>query len=237
MEPHRRPDETEVAISARALRVSICAASGLVVLAGLASNLGTFWIENPSRLTVQLLKAFGLDNELNVPTWYAAFLLAWNGLFLWLLGAHARAAGLPDGRAWKVLGAVFLFLSLDEVATLHEHMGLFVAEALGTPGRAQAWVIVALPLVLLLAALYARALFRLPRWALWQIVAAGALYVGGAAGLEAVGWGAQLARPGWSESYLMLTWVEEALEFAGQALFFWALLGLLAQRRARFGFG
>ena len=211
--------------------------SALLIAGGLFANLGAFWMDAPSALMTSIFNAFQLDNEGNIPTWYSSMLLAINGFFLLLLGAATRRAQLPDGRYWSVLGGIFLVLSLDETASIHEHIGLIVSRFTDGSGTVPfGWTLVAMPLMILLAAIYLRALFRLPRRACWLIVTSGLLYVGGAMGFEILGWIFQSFWPGWSPSYMMLTFTEETLEFSGQTLFAYTLLGLLRQRGAHFAF-
>lgn len=225
-----------VSFSGRRFVAWLAVGALVMVLGGLASNLATFWVVDPSPGMVTIFKAFGLDNEMNLPTWYASFLLAVNGLLFMLLGADLRASGLPHGPAWRWLGVIFLALSLDEVATIHEHLGLLLASHAGLGNLPQAWVAFALPVLLLLALVYWRALTSLPHRLAWLIVLAGGVYLSGVVGLEALGWLFQFLRPGWSEGYLMLTWFEESLEFTGQVILSYALVDHLSRRAARFTF-
>ncbi len=234
---NHKPATATIPIRPRRVVLALSAGAALLVAGGLFSNLGTFWIEDPSPLLVSMFNAFQLDNEANLPTWYASFLLALNGLLLLLLGPATRRAGLPDGRYWSALGLIFLGLSLDETASIHEHVGLIVSRFTDGSGTVPfGWTLVALPLVIGLGLVYLRALLRLPRRARWLIVASALLYLGGAMGFEVIGWLFQISRPGWSPAYMMLTFTEECLEFAGQILFAHALLSLLAARGAAFGF-
>ena len=209
----------------------------LIGVGGLYSNLGIYAIPDPSPVTVSLFKEFQLDNEGNIPTWYSSLILAFNGLLLLLLGPATRRAGLPDGSYWSVLGAVFLLLSLDETAALHEKAGLFVSPLISDgPVLPFGWVLIAAPLVAILGVINLRVILRLPPRIRFLLVLSGVLYVLVAMGFEALGWAYRLAQPGWSFAYIMLTFVEEMLELIGQTLFACVLLHLLASRSAIFRF-
>ena len=82
---------------------------------------GYFLIGHPYE---PLAKLIDLDGEGNLPTWYSS--IQWFGVayLLWAFAVrHVRRGQL---RSWflMALPLVFLLFSLDEVAQLHEHLGL-----------------------------------------------------------------------------------------------------------------
>lgn len=94
-----------------------------------------------------------LGNENNLGAW-------WSGVLLFMLACHSYDAGAAEydrapriARAWMIIAAILLFLSADEIGSLHERLSFF-GNFLGVSG----WAIL-LPLggiigVYLLLALY-----------------------------------------------------------------------------------
>ncbi len=69
----------------------------------------------------QLTRAFNLDRESNVPTWFSSGLWA---LGAWAAWECARLSGRARARRlWTVAAVGLLLLSCDEVAMLHENLG------------------------------------------------------------------------------------------------------------------
>ncbi|MCW2582565.1 MAG: hypothetical protein JWQ53_1355 [Klenkia sp.] len=186
--------------------------------------------------SAELASRFDLDLEGGVPAWFSAVLLFLCAQALWRL-ADRSASG--KRRRWvrheRFLAVVFVYLSLDEMAALHEIAAAPLQAIFGTSGFLSfAWVLVALPLVAVLAALYLGWLRSLPRPAAGLILASGMLYVGGAAGVEMVG----AALYAGSEAnldtfhYSMVVLLEEALEMLG-ALLFMSVITWMAAWRSR----
>ena len=180
-----------------------------------------------TRVPSSLLQFFSLSAEGNFPTWYAALLLAGCGIVLLAIAAGARQSGAAFQRHWTCLGAVFLYMSLDEAVELHEHLGEIV-ELHGV--LYFSWVIPAGVIVLFIGAAYLRFLKHLPAPTRWRFVFAGVLYVGGALVLELpLGWWAERAGRD-NLVYALLDWVEETLELVGATLFLLSLLRYLGEQ-------
>jgi len=172
------------------------------------------------RIPEQLLLHLSLSYEGNVPTWLSSSLL---------LGC-AIAAGLVASEAtqwrrhWWGMAVAFGWVSLDEAAEIHEHLGGLV----GTHGLLYFdWVIPAAAVLVVLTALYLPFMRALPRVTRNRLLLAAVVYIGGAVGMELpLGW--------WTErhgneglGYALIDWVEETLEMIGAAI---ALVSLLAYR-------
>lgn len=165
-------------------------------------------------------RLFSTDDEGNVPTWFSAMLLAAIAvtcLGIWLV-LRARRAALR--RYWAGLAAVFGYLSMDELATVHEEL-IWQLDHLSERGGAFTfpWVIVAAPLVVVFGLVYLRFLWLIPRRTAGLLVLAGVLYVGGALGME-VGGGSYV---GFNLTYVWLTSLEEWLEMVGAGLCLYAV--------------
>ena len=140
-------------------------------------------------------------------------------------------------RHWFGLAAIFVVLSLDEMASLHERAGSRLRDAYDLTGYLSfSWVIPGAVFVLLVALAYVPFLLRLPRGTAALMVLAGAVFVAGAIGIEILGAGHDAAL-GRDAGFRYLVVIEETLELAGQALFAWALLRHLGNLRAVIAFG
>ncbi len=175
------------------------------------------------------LRRIGLDKENSLPAWYSSILLFFNAGALCLIAIVARTRKDADAFYWAVLAWVFLFLSADEVASLHERLSEPVFYALD-PSNVFffAWVIPYSIAVIALALFLSRFLLRLPWRSLVLFGASGTLYLGGAIGLDMVG-GAVAAETGaHADLYVISMVAEETLEITGLGLFFFALRRHLA---------
>lgn len=177
--------------------------------------------------------ALDLGSDSSIPTWWAAVtLLACAGLAGVVRGIE-RAAGSRYSRHWAGLALGFLFMSVDEVARVHERVGDAAAGVLPAFDGAffYTWVVIALPLVGLVALTYARFVVALPPRTRGWLVAGGVLFLAGALGMEMVN-AAQESAAGTADTlgYGVGTVVEEALEMAGVAVLMAALLRHLGPR-------
>ena len=186
-----------------------------------------------------LVRRVNVDEEANIPTWFATCLLLSAAGLLFLI---ARAKQLLRDRFsvyWFGLSLMFLYLSVDEAASLHELAMAPTRALLALSGPLYAgWVIPAGVALVILVLLYSRFLLALPRRTLCWFVFGGALYIGGAVGMELVAWGhiypAYIAHPeNWSGvvdmPFLVMTHSEEVMEMAGVIAFIHGLLGHLRE--------
>ena len=174
-------------------------------------------------------RMFNLNEEQNLPTFFSTLLLLASALLLAILAAAARRddRSRRDAWCWGGLAALFLFLSVDEAASIHELLMRPVGAAAGTSDLIHLdWVVPYLVAGAIVALLYARFLLRLPRVIGIRIVAAGSIFVAGAAGIELIGSG-MLRDNDYDHGTLamkLLFLVEETLEMLGVAYFIAALL-------------
>lgn len=180
---------------------------------------------------------FSLVQEANVPTWYSSTTLLVCAV---LLGVVARVERKPGSRFtlhWKVLALLFLYLSVDEAAELHEVLIEPLRGTLNAGGLFHfAWVVPAIVLLAVLGLAYARFLVHLPASTRRLFVVAASTFVGGAVGAEMVGW-AWVESRGFHNLGSVLIWtVEESLEMLGIVVFVYALLHHLQLRGAAITF-
>lgn len=179
------------------------------------------------------ISLFNLSFEGNLPTWYSSLLLLVCALLLLLIAHLSAAAGLPYPRHWRVLGLIFLYISIDEAVMIHESLNAPLRSALAVGGIFYfAWVIPFAAFLLLLLLAYLKFLLHLPRRSGALFVLAGAVYVGGALGTELPIGAWYDAHGGDNLVYGLLNLGQESLEILGASIFCAALVGYLA---ARFG--
>jgi len=175
------------------------------------------------------LGMFDLDQEGNVPTFYASTSLLFCGALLGVIAAAKRRQQSKDFVYWLFLSTVFVFFSVDESASLHERLITPFRESFSTSGIFYyAWVIPYGCFVILMAAIYIRFVLALPKKIRFLFVLSASVFVAGAIGGEFIG-------GYWCESYGVdnlaygiITMFEESFEMIGVLIFIHALLSYLS---------
>jgi hypothetical protein len=170
------------------------------------------------------VSAFDVNRESNVPTWYSSAALATAAALLALIAILKRAARDPFAGRWLLLAVIFLFLSCDETALLHERSTAFVVLFVKNKFLSYvAWVVPAGILLVVFGVAYIKFLLHLsPRFRKLFIVA-GCVYVMGAFGMELVtGAIGRLVLGG--KVHFLFEASEELMEMTGVILFLRALL-------------
>lgn len=176
---------------------------------------------------------FDVNLEGNVPAWYsAAALLGCSALFA-VIGIGRRQAADRFTKHWLGLSLLFLLASMDESASLHELLSTIVGGAISRlvtlpPYLYYAWVLVAIPFLLVLGVTYLRFLAALPRrFARW-LIASAALYLAGAIGVEMIGSYLAVTIGMENMRYALVSTVEEGMEMMGIVMLLYAQLEYVA---------
>lgn len=171
---------------------------------------------------------FSLDQENNLPTWYQSFSLLLCAGLLGVIAGLRRQESDPFARHWTALSCVFVYLSLDEMASIHERIFnpllRFITAHSPFHWLFFGWTVFGTAFVALVLVAFIPFLRHLPAWASRAFLLAGSIYVGGAVALEKIG---DLAGDRWgitSLPYVLLSTLEEVGEMAGILLFLRALL-------------
>ncbi|MEG4572841.1 hypothetical protein QUA56_09090 [Microcoleus sp. N3A4] len=175
------------------------------------------------------ISLFNLDSEINYPSWYSSFTLLFCGILLGIIAAAKKKQGDRYFRHWKALGFIFVFLSLDEILSLHEILIINdLRKALHLGGFFYfIWVIPGAIFVVVTAVAYLKFLLHLPLRTRNFFLLAGSIYVGGALGMEMVcGYYADVAGQR-NLIYGLMASVEEILEMVGVLVFIYALLSYI----------
>ena len=177
------------------------------------------------------LALFNMNAEASIPTWYSQFLLWTAAGILFVVGFTTKVYK----RHWFGLGAVFVFLSMDEGAAIHELTTDPLRDLLRieTGLLYYTWVVLYLAAAAVLALIYIRFILALPRRTYVVIIIAATVFVAGAIGLEILG-GSIAANSGeTTTSYSLSVAAEEFLEMSGTTIFIYALLDYLARQKTK----
>lgn len=182
---------------------------------------------------------FHLDREGNIPTAYAALSLLLSATLFFVIARSRKRANRSDSSSWLLLAYIFVFLALDEAASIHEICN-FLLQFLGTSGMlAWPWVIVYSGLVLIFVARFYRLFWNLKKRHRCLFFCSGALYLVGAMGMELVGAAVYVNNIGATDywaiienqpervadtlTYALASSVEELLEMSGILLLIYSL--------------
>lgn len=135
--------------------------------------------------TAQISRIFNLGGETNVASWYSSALLFISaGLLAYL--AHRDSAS--SRKRWFWLALVFVFLSMDETAVLHDvTLEQPLREWLQPSGfLAFPWVIVGWAFVVLMTAAFGRFVLNLPTKVRALLITSAFVYISGALVLEMI---------------------------------------------------
>lgn len=207
----------------------LCATIGVLLVANVAAHL--LWFHADPGFLTWLGSLFNVNNENNFPSAFSALNLLLAAALLFVIGRHSEISEAPAS-FWLLLSAVFLFLSVDEFAQVHERLGEPTQRLMGASTGIYrfAWVLPYGVLLVVFGLVVCRPFLRLPSRTRMLFAVSGGLFVAGAVGCESLG-GIYVTGSDPSRVVLMwITMVEEGLEMFGIALFNFALLELIATR-------
>lgn len=175
--------------------------------------------------TTELVRLFHVAEEGNLTTWFSSMLLLCSSILLTVIAGAARAQIKPYVWHWTGLSVLFFLMCLDEAARIHELTIGPLRSLFHVSGVFYyAWVLLAIPFLLVVAIAYSKFLRDLPRDSRLLFLGAGGLYILGAMGMDMAagyfisrGAGSRFLEPA-------LITVEELLENVGIVVFIYALL-------------
>jgi len=171
-----------------------------------------------------ILDLFEFNKERNFPTYFSSVNLLFASLLLFAIYRFSKRNALGDSRYWLSLSIIFLCLSIDEFASVHERLN-DALQASFSPGGFfyYAWVIPGIIICLILAIYFIKFFLRLPRRYQTLFFLSALLFVGGAVGMEMVdGYlNSSGTRPDWL-LFISFT-IKESMEMTGVILFLYSL--------------
>jgi hypothetical protein len=182
-------------------------------------------------------RAFGLNHlfylsaEDNVPTLYSSALMWTIAAIALAIAGACREQKIGGTLAWMGIVVLFVFLGIDESASLHERMSDPLREAIGGGGILYfAYILPYGIAILLLTAVYAPFVLKLPSRTRVLFFTSAILYVIGALGMEAIGGSHYETMEVRDAAYIWMITIEELLEIAGLSLFICAELTYIVER-------
>jgi hypothetical protein len=200
---------------------------GVIVLLLIAGNFAGIF--SKFYLGSSRIALFELDREANIPTLYQTVTIMLCAALLAVIAIARKRENKREYLYWAGLAAVFLFLSADETAGMHERMIEPLRNALNTSGVLYfAWVIPYGILLVAMMVIYSRFLFSLPLRFRYLIILAAILYVTGALGFELIGGQWTDLHGQENLTYTLITTCEEIFEMAGILVFIYTLMSYIA---------
>lgn len=211
----------DLRINRNYLSLAVLAGAALLSLAGAGAEI--YKQSAQTWFPVSLVTPFDLDRDANLPTWFSSTCLMISALLMAWIGA-ARTPG-RDRKLWLTMAFIFVYLSIDEAAELHEITIAPLRKLLGLSGVFHfAWVIPFGLALVVLTLIYFRFWWSLPLATRIGLLLAALVYVGGAMGLEMYG---SLIAAAHGEEYWLYRVsivIEETMEMVG----LWLLIRTLA---------
>src|SRR5690606_29623633 len=202
---------------------------GILALANIGVNFiklnyyldGGPWSDN--KYVKVIINLFDMDTEGNVSSFYSSLALLCSSILLYLIALFNKKSGLKSFH-WTLLSSVFLYLALDEILELHEHLVRLTESFLNLSGYGTSYWIIPIGIIgIILFIVLFKFLRELPKTTLRQFILAGFVFISGAVGMEILG--GMHEEIHWRENatYVFLYTVEEILEMVGIVLFIYAL--------------
>jgi hypothetical protein len=189
MRARSEEDIMVLAIYAKTIVRIIVIAVLAITLVGLAARFAMYMWGQEGYL--EALRIFDVGEERSIPTWFESIQFLLCSILLAVVAVAKKQRNDRYTLHWSFLSIIFLLLSLDEVASIHEAIGQqserLLHSATGfTPGGAIKffWVVPGTIFVIIVLLAYLRFLANLPRTSRRMFLFAGALFVLGALGIE-----------------------------------------------------
>lgn len=173
---------------------------------------------------------FDFDQEYNLPTLYASLAILLSAALLWWIAADEKRKGNQQAMHWKILSFIFIFLSLDEMTSLHNQLGRLIPVLLSDiylVSESRYWTIACVPVLFLFFAFFIRFYLKLPKSTKISFATAGLIFIAGAIGVELLSDQYMFFHDQPDINYGLLSSLEELLEMIGIVLFIRALISYI----------
>lgn len=135
-----------------------------------------------------LVRFFDVTEEANITSWFSSTLLLISALLLFLIARKKHLETDRFARHWSFMSVVFLYLSMDETARIHESTIKPLRDIFNATGIFYyTWIIIAIPLIIVLAVVYLKFFLALPPSTRNQFFMAVVIFLSGALGFEILG--------------------------------------------------
>ena len=128
-----------------------------LLFANILGIVATYYFDPVSGLVI----LFDFNSERNIPTLYSSIALIFSSILLAVIAFESKKLDRPH-ISWLGLSLIFLFLSIDEMASIHESLIFPVRNFFGTSGFLYyAWVIPYGVVLVFFIIAYSKFLFQL----------------------------------------------------------------------------
>ena len=169
---------------------------------------------------------FNVGEESTIPTWFSLLILLMSAVICGFIAYTKYKRKETYRMHWAFVGLVFLFLSIDEVALMHEQI-IDAITRNDTSGGIGGWYIYAAVAVALVAIPLMRFWWQVPNKTKYLLVASAFVYLFGAVFLDV--WGGNYVGQGFLHEGIIVG-IEELFEMIGACLFVYVLLDYAATR-------
>jgi hypothetical protein len=214
----------EIEISSRRITKVLFSVVLLLTLANLAGVFTKFYLGHNK--VKGLIPLFDVNQEANIPTFYSSLTLLFCAILLWIIATSKSKEEDHYSRHWKGLSIIFLYLSIDEAAGIHELLSKPLRELFQLGGFFYiAWVIPYAILTLIFGIIFRGFLLDLPNHTRRLFILSGAIFIFGALGIELIE-SKSFTFFGTKETvfHSALWSIQEFLEMLGVLIFIYALV-------------
>ncbi len=193
---------------------------------------------NNTYLLYQTALAFNVNREGNIPTWYSSLLLSSVAVVGFIITYAKFQSKARYCFHWGGIALLFLYLSIDEAAALHERLTTPIQESLNVTDYLYfGWVVVGIPVVIVLGVTYLRFILHLPKRTRNLFLLSALSYIGGALVVESISARVWYENDGTSLLYSSIGTFEEFLEMFGVILFLYSLLDYIENQFGKLQIG
>ena len=221
-----RPSVLELRINPRQALATVTGLAGLSFITSLVLRL-LYVNGHLTSFGFTINEVLNVDAERNPPTWLQASLMLACGGLAWIVSQRT------GNRGWRLIALFLVAISADEAGRLHENLIGPAQDLFGTEGTFlhYAWVIPAVPAFALFLYLVRSALAVVTERDRARLTVATCAFLLGSVGVEMIS-GLEVESGVDTTAYVLLTHIEEGLEFAGLLGVFAVLLDM-ARRDGR----
>jgi len=222
--------------SSRFVTFQVALVSGILALGTVGYAIQTF---TGHRSMLGFLRLFDVGNEQSFATYLSTMLLLLAAALLYVAYRGKKQQDARHRHYWLLLCWLFVYLSVDEAASIHENFGkvyehLVRSEVLPRLLDSHEWLPFGVLFVVVAGSIFLPFLFKLPRDTAALMFLAGTIFITGAIGFEFLG--AVMLKTGVVASnreflYLLRRIAEEGLEMFGVVLFNWTVYRELLRQR------
>ncbi|QNE39485.1 hypothetical protein F1C16_07935 [Hymenobacter sp. NBH84] len=175
----------------------------------------------PYKTALGIIPFFNMDLESTITSYYSSFILLFSATILSFIAQECKSIENSYWRHWYGLSIGFLFLSIDESASIHEFLANVPLHYLNISARINFSIaILGFIATLILLLFYFKFLLYLPAKTRNRFIIAGAMYVSAAFGAELIGGFISLYSKNLDAGiYLVEVVIEESFEIVSIVLF------------------